>query len=307
MNQLSPDEPIRWFHRLEYAFLLFLRKLALTINPQKRNFFQWCLYALAYHVIRICRSIVKTNLDLAFPNWSDEKKAQIGRDSYRWFSRLSFDALRLDLFAGKTQQLAQLENLAVLDEALEENKGVLLVSGHFGNWEVVAPVLAEKQYSTWMYVGQQSNPLVDEHHNQVRQKLNIQTIGKGKAAALQIGRVLNNKNILCMLVDQNDRKSSLFVDFFGKKASMSKGVASFYLMKRSPIVLVTCPYVGDKVLIKFERIYCELTGNRERDTQLIAQAVTDRLEDVIREYPDQYFWMHRRWRTRPQDDPVSLY
>ena len=72
-------------------------------------------------------------------------------------------------------------------------------------------------------------------------------------------------------------------------------------------MLVTCPYVDDHWEIKFERITFELSGEQEKDTRAITQKITFALENIIRQYPEQYFWMHRRWRARPNADPEPIY
>jgi len=79
------------------------------------------------------------------------------------------------------------------------------------------------------------------------------------------------------------------------------------LLRKSPVVLVTCPYFGDHLEISFQRITFDLSGEQEKDTLAITQKITSALENVIRKYPEQYFWMHRRWRARPQEDPEDIY
>ena len=217
------------------------------------------------------------------------------------------DILNMDAWRGRTSEKAICKNLEILDNALNENQGVLLVSGHFGNWEIIPPTLAELGYSITMYVGRQTNPLTNELQNSSRSNFGIETIDKGKMATLQMGRALAANKIIAMLIDQNDHKSDLFVDFFGKLASSSKGTAAFYLLRKSPVVLVTSPIVRDHYEISFKRINFELTGEQKKDLQIISQKITFELEKVIKEYPEQYFWMHRRWKTRPLEDSKPIY
>ncbi|HBL56233.1 MAG TPA: hypothetical protein DDZ36_10275, partial [Deltaproteobacteria bacterium] len=82
---------------------------------------------------------------------------------------------------------------------------------------------------------------------------------------------------------------------------------AFHLLRKSPVVLVTCPYVGDHLEITFQHITFELSGEQEKDTLEISQKITSALENVIRKYPEQYFWMHRRWRARPTEDSERIY
>ena len=265
------------------------------------------LDGLLYHCLRICRKIVKINLEFAFPKLSSMERKKIARENYRWFARFCMDVLHMDAWKGRTSEMVFCQNPELLDQALSEKKGVLLISGHFGNWEMIPPSLAEKGYKVVMYVGRQTNPLTNQLQNTARAGFGVETIDKGKRATLQMGRALSENKIIAMLVDQNDNKSDLFVNFFGKLASCSKGTAAFHLLRRSPVVLVTCPYVGNRIEINFQHITFKLTGDQEKDTQEVAQKITSALENVIRQYPEQYFWMHRRWRARPPDDSEKIY
>ena len=265
------------------------------------------LDGLLYYLLRICRKIVKINLEFAFPKLSSMERKKIARENYRWFARFCMDVLHMDAWKGRTSEMVYCQNPEILDQALSEKKGVLLISGHFGNWEMIPPALAEKGYKVVMYVGRQTNPLTNQLQNTARAGFGVETIDKGKRATLQMGRALAENKIIAMLVDQNDNKSDLFVNFFGKLASCSKGTAAFHLLRRSPVVLVTCPYVGNRLEINFQHIPFELTGDQEKDTLEVAQKITSALEKVIRQYPEQYFWMHRRWRARPPQDPEPIY
>ena len=235
------------------------------------------------------------HLAFTFPELSEKERGKIARANYRWFARFCMDVLHMDAWQGCTAKVTHFHNLHVLDEALTENNGVLLVSGHFGNWEIIPSALAELGYPVSMYVGRQTNPLTNELQNNARANFGVKTIDKGKRASLQMGRALAENKIIAMLVDQNDNKSELFVNFFGKLASCSKGTAAFHLLRRSPVVLVTCPYVDNRLEINFQHIQFDLTGNQEKDILEVNQKITSSLEKVISQYPEQYFWMHRRW------------
>ena len=79
------------------------------------------------------------------------------------------------------------------------------------------------------------------------------------------------------------------------------------MLRKSPIILITCTYVEDKFEIALNRISFELNGEQEKDIQHISQNITTELEKIIRQYPEQYFWMHRRWRARPPKDSKTIY
>ena len=299
--------PHKFRHRLEFALFNCLKRWGVNASAKTLRRGVILLGFLLYHVLRICRRIVAINLELAYPDLSAKDRNKIARANYRWFARFCMDVLHMDAWRGQTSEVTKFHNLEILDAALTEKKGVLLVSGHFGNWEMIPPALAELGYPVSMYVGRQTNPLTNELQNTARANFGVETIDKGKKATLQMARALAANKIIAMLIDQNDNKSDLFVNFFAKLAASSKGTAAFHLLRKSPVVLVTCPYFGDHLEITFQHITFELSGEQEKDTLEISQKITSALENVIRKYPEQYFWMHRRWRARPTEDSERIY
>tara|TARA_B100000700_G_C15055388_1_gene862526 strand:+ start:1573 stop:2502 length:930 start_codon:yes stop_codon:yes gene_type:complete len=293
-------------HRLEFKIFNYLKKWGVKASKKQLENGSIFLFSLLYG-LRICRKIVEINLKIAFPELKKNERKKILRSNYKWFARFCIDLLNMDAWKGRTSEITIFKNLKTLDEALKKKQGVLLVSGHFGNWEIIPAALAELGYPITMYVGRQTNPLTNELQNFSRSNFGIETIDKGKKATLQMGRALAANKIIAMLVDQNDNKSDLFVTFFSKLASSSKGTAAFHLLRKSPVVLVTCPYVDDHYEISFRKINFELSGENENDIQIISQEITSALENVIKKFPEQYFWMHRRWRARPPDDSISIY
>ena len=294
-------------HRLEFMLFNCLKDWGKRASKKRLKQGAILLDGLLYFVLRICRKVVEINLKLAFPKLSKKERKRIERLNYKWFARFCIEVLHMDAWKGRTAKVATCQNIDILDDALLEKRGVLLVSGHFGNWEIIPPALAELGYSVSMYVGQQTNPLTNELQNISRSYFGIETIDKGKKATLKMGRALAANKVIAMLIDQNDNKSDLFVEFFGKLASSSKGTAAFHILRKSPIVLVTCPFVGDHYEISFERIYFTITGEYEKDLQIISQKINSSLERVIKQFPEQYFWMHRRWRARPPEDSEPIY
>ena len=198
-------------------------------------------------------------------------------------------------------------NLELLEEVLKEGRGVLMIGAHFGNWEPLCPALTEKGFATTMYVGAQANPLTDLLQNETRRRWKIDTIEKGKEATLRIWDALKQNRVVGMLIDQDERKKGVFVDFFGRTASSNTGAASFHLMQQSPILLFTCPYIRNRIEIRFQKLDFQKTGTQEEDLKRLTQQMLAGLESTIRRYPEQYFWMHKRWRTRPPQDSTSLY
>jgi KDO2-lipid IV(A) lauroyltransferase len=305
---MSRSTPLRAFRqKVEIgAFVAAERTLSLSRRAQWHDW-EHGFATVFGRWLQTYRPVVDANLRVAFPEMSAEARAQLAFDNYRWFARLALDIVRMPSWRGRTAELIQLHNVEVLEAALAEGNGVLLVSGHFGNWELITPALAEAGFPMSMYVGAQTNPASDAHQNRNRASFGVETIGKSKNAALHIGRTLGNNRVLAMLVDQNDSKSDLFVNFFGKAATMSKGLGGFHRLKHSPIVFATSTYAGSRSVLRLEKLDCPITGDKALDVQHTSQRFSDALEAAIRRAPEQYFWMHRRWRKRPQHDPQPIY
>ena len=308
MEPMTPPVPekIRLKHRVEYAVVKFFKERAGRASEKTLKHYQSLLFALLY-LFRVSHKVVQTNLNIAFPELTKKARAKLLLSNYQWTAKVAVEILHLDFWKGKTAEYVNFHNVSALDEALLEQKGVLLISGHFGHWQMIGPALVEKGYRVHVYMGKQSNPLVDKLHNENQQSFGVQTIRKGTAARFEFMRILKNENILAMSVDQNDHKSDTFVNFFGKLATLPKSVAGFHLLKKSPIVLAFCPFIGGKPEIFFQRLHCPLTGNKAQDQFAITQEISHMTEAFVRKYPEQYFWMHRRWRTRPPGEAETIY
>ncbi|MBL4579881.1 MAG: hypothetical protein JKY05_05455, partial [SAR324 cluster bacterium] len=188
-SKLTP-ETFKFRHRLEFTLFNSLKRWGKGASKKTRRRGAILLDGILYHGLRICRRIVAINLELAFPKFSTVERKQIARANYRWFARFCMDVLHMDAWKGRTSEIAKCHNLEILDQALSEKKGVLLISGHFGNWEMIPPALAELGYPVTMYVGRQTNLLTNELQNTARANFGVETIDKGKRATLQMGRAL---------------------------------------------------------------------------------------------------------------------
>ncbi|HIL15867.1 MAG TPA: hypothetical protein EYG15_07195 [Deltaproteobacteria bacterium] len=283
-----------------------LRRWAASASSRHRRTVTWLLASLLW-AIRARRQVMDSNLRVALPDKSRQQRNRIAWGNYHWFARFAVDVLRLATWQGCTEAFVQVHNLEVLDAALAENRGALLVTGHLGNWEFIPAVLAERGYPLTVYAGAQTNPLTDELHNETRRGFGIHLLGKGADAVMEIWHALKQRRIVGLLIDQDERKSGVFVDFFGTPASTRRGVAAFHRMFESPVLLCVCPYVGDGVEVIFKRIEFTASGNPEADEHELLQRATSAFEQQVRKYPEQYFWMHRRWRTRPDDAAEQIY
>jgi KDO2-lipid IV(A) lauroyltransferase len=183
-----------------------------------------------------------------------------------------------------------------VEAALRQGRGVLFATAHFGNWELSAYAYALLAAPMDVVVRPLDNPSIDALVERRRGLSGNRAIGKREYARAILKSLAANRAV-GILVDQNSAAAEgVFVDFFGVKACAGVGFAK--LAARSGAAVIP----GFAVWEKAEKRYVlrflprvEITGDAERDTQAVQSA----LERAIRQYPDQWLWIHRRWKTRP--------
>ncbi len=192
--------------------------------------------------------------------------------------------------------------------ALEEGKGAVVAGNHFGNWELFTAALSHQVTPLYIFAGMQKNQKIDFAINRIRRKFGTVTISKAKTAPFEMMKALKNNHPLGMAGDLNVPHNNIFVNFFGKKAVVGQGLATYTTKRKVPLLFVWNVRLAPfryKGYIK--RLYYQETGDSKTDLTAIAQMISDELEEKIRLHPEQYFWFNRRWKTRPDDDPEDVY
>ncbi|MDH5559295.1 MAG: hypothetical protein OEY59_00400 [Deltaproteobacteria bacterium] len=258
----------------------------------------------------IRKAVVKKNLEIAFKGkLSNQEEEDLIKKIYRNIGSVLFEVLLLNFINPKQlHQYLEFEGREIFQNALAEGKGVVMAGSHFGHWELLSAGINTFIHPFYGYAGKQKNSLFDDSLNKIRQRFGMNTISKSKTATKEMMRALKDKQILGILGDLNVPHDNLFVDFFGKKAAMGTGLAIFTIKREAPLIFTSIVRTGPlthRGIIK--RIDYELTGDTEKDVQNVAQKISDEIENNIRQYPDHYFWVNRRWKTRPpeeKDQPV---
>jgi len=189
-------------------------------------------------------------------------------------------------------------------KAYDKGQGVIFLTGHFGNWELMAIFYALKGYPVDIIVRDLDNPVVDEFIRWVRTRAGNRTISKGRSMR-ELMRVLSKGGIVGVLLDQNVTWSEgVFVNFFNQLACTNKGTALLALASNAAVVptFIVRERKGHRIIIG-EEITLVNTGDRAND-QLNNTAIFTRvIEDFVKKYPEQWFWLHQRWKSRPENDP----
>ncbi|HEU4884144.1 MAG TPA: lysophospholipid acyltransferase family protein [Longimicrobium sp.] len=292
-------------HRVEYALARTLEGAVASLPEGMADAFGRRLGAAVYRM-GIRRSTVEANLRLAFPEATDEWRHDIARRAYEHLGREAVAMLRL----------AKLDPQAVIDRtitkgwdemegALAEGKGCILATGHYGNWEIAAATVASRGVPISAIVRRQGNLLVDQRLDETRRRLGVETISQ-RDAPRAVPRALRKNGVVGIVADQDARKAGVFVPFFGVPASTHRGPALFAIRFGAPVfacVARRLPGPGVRYEVEGTRVDVPRTGDLEADVAALTAELAARLEASIRQAPEQYFWFHRRWKSKPRGEP----
>jgi KDO2-lipid IV(A) lauroyltransferase len=193
-------------------------------------------------------------------------------------------------------------NKEYIDKAMEKGKGVIMITGHFGNFEWFAYVLAMQGYKVSGIAKRQSNPYVNRLIHRNRSQFGTKVIYTNNAMKDGL-KALNNNEIIGLVADQDAKKKGIFIEFLGQPSSTAVGPAVFHLRSGAPVIFCAAirkDYGKFDIHINppFEIVDGEITDEKIRS---ITETHVKELEKWVRKYPEQWFWTHRRWKTRPED------
>ena len=265
--------------------------------------------AAGYRPLRIRRDIVEKQIAAAFPEKSAAEVDRIARASWEHLGRTAIEmALLPDLGNGGVLGLVEtVEGWEHVDRAMAAGKGIVVVAGHHGNWELLGAYIAARGVPFDVIVRGMANPLFDEYVNHLRTALGMGVVHDSEAVA-RAPRALRAGRAVGFVADQGLLGlASTYVTFFGRPAKTPRGAAVFALRFNAPVLFVDgLRLPNGKYRIIIEPVEAARTGNREADVDAIVVRFTEILEKWVRLVPEQYFWHHRRWKRQPPDTPAEL-
>lgn len=277
-------------------------------NLQTATFLGNCMYAID----RRHRERALGNLRRSFPDMSDREREVLARRSMQQLFMLFVEILfttRL-VHLDTLWQYVELENFReVLELLLRRNQGLLLLTGHYGNWEILGYVLATMGFETTSIARPLDNPYVNEWLLGVREKKGQRIIAK-KGATSEVTEVLGKHGAVGFIADQNAGSKGIFVDFFGRKASTYKSIGLLAMEYKVPVVIGYARRIDDRFHFHVAAetiIYPEEWENQDDPLRYITQRYTRAIEDFVRRDPGQYLWVHRRWKSRPKGEPAETF
>ncbi len=257
---------------------------------------------LAWHVARVRRDVVTSNVTRAL-GVDAHRARRIGAASYAALGRamMEFAALgarRGDALVGGVRFVG----IEHFERAREAGRGAILVTGHFGNWELLGAAIAAR-FPLDLLVGEQTNASVDRRINALRAARGVGIIRRG-VAARGVLRALAAGRFVAMLVDQDAGRGGVFVPVFGRAASTAPGPARLALRAGAPVIPGFIVPRGDGGHTAFIEAPLPMPEGVEGDAAVreLSARIALRVEHWVRRYPELYFWPHRRWKTRPPDE-----
>lgn len=278
---------------------LLPRRLALRFG----NGVSW----LVWQLLPRLRRYALINLRLAFPELSETARERIARGSYRSLGRLLAEISQFPrLNPRNIGELVVYDGLEHYLAALATGRGVIFLTGHIGAWELSVYAHSVHGYPSSFLARRIDNPLIERIAERYRTMYGNRSIDK-QHGVREVIRTLRSGGVVGILADLNSlRDEGVFCDFFGVPASTTIGVATLALRTEAVVLpgYLTWDESTGRHTLHFEPpVETIRTGHRETDVQTNTARYTKILEDIIRRYPDQWLWIHRRWRTRPVGEP----
>jgi Kdo2-lipid IVA lauroyltransferase/acyltransferase len=296
-------------HRLEYAALRVFSGALSLLNVRRASRAAGAFTELGYSPLGIRRGVTERQIAAAFPEWSAEKVEDVARESYRNLGRVAIEATLLS--RGTAKDVLDLfgpsPTWSAVEGPLAKGRGVILVAGHLGNWELSGAYVAARGVPVHPIARGMSNPLSDAYFRRTRERLGMH-IMHDQEAVRRVPRVLRDGHAVGFLSDQATvGLASTFVPFFGRPAKTPRGAAVFALRGDYPVVMIHAVRQPDgRYEFVAEEIPVTHSGDRERDVDGVMLRFSQALERMVRKYPGQYFWQHRRWKHQPDDTPPEL-
>jgi Kdo2-lipid IVA lauroyltransferase/acyltransferase len=255
---------------------------------------------LIYYMDVRHRRIVRRNLSFVYPDWPAEKVKETSRRIFRNLGITLAEICQLTCFsAGDILEKVNVRGEEHLLEAMDRHRGVVLISAHLGNWEIV-PLFWPLYFKIPVTViaRELDNGTVNRWITRLRSRFGGAVIYKEEAMSDMI-RTLRQDKALAILVDQGTRSSlGVKIKFFDKYVTATSGAALLAMRCRSPVLPGFCVRNGDGTftLEIGKPLSMERTGDLRADLEKNTQAMTDAIEAAVRAYPEQWFWVHKRWR-----------
>ncbi len=257
---------------------------------------------LAYFVLRSERTRGINNILKAFPDKDGLWARQQLKKSFEGFGRSIMELVKLDTIAKHIDDYIRVENFEAFEQSRTKGNGILWITGHIGNWELMPVYFASKGYETYVVAKGLYDPKMDKLLNDIRERYHVHPVIRGsQGSGKKILRALRSNAILGMLIDQDTDVQGVFVNFFGDTAFTPRGAADLALKAGAGVVAGFITRIDSRhhVITLHTPHIPSKSSNYENDVVSLTQSMTDTIEQHIRRHPADWVWMHSRWAKRP--------
>ncbi len=261
-------------------------------------------------IIKYRYAVILDNIKHAFPGLSGSEQKRLIRAIYRHFIYLWVELL----FSGRLDDKYFAENfksddMALITRIVGEGKPVILVGGHLGNFEWLGYFLSRHIPDLYTFMKRIHNPYINEFMIGNRRRMGLSLISVDGGAFKKGLAVLKAGKSLALLADQDVGERGIFVTFLNRPAATATGTAIYH--RQTGIPVFHCAAIRKsfgKFYIHVERVPDQLPGNdKTMDIFSLTQKYTELLEELVKRYPEQYFWSHRRWKSKPGKEEMAVY
>lgn len=231
----------------------------------------------------------------------DETRAQeIASASLYRFGRMVVEVMRFPLLnQDSIKDNVHVEGLEYLQQAYAQDKGVIMATGHYGNWELLGATVALHGYPMLSITRKQNNSYMDKAINEFREMVGQKvTYNRGKTGLLAISRMLKEKKLLGVLFDQDTNDDGVKIDLFGKDSIIPLGAAALSRIYGSPILPIFMHNNEDGTCTAkiYPPLYTPKTKDKQNDYEYVTRQLVNILEQEIIAHPEMWFWVHDRWK-----------
>jgi KDO2-lipid IV(A) lauroyltransferase len=271
----------------------------------------WALGSLAALIDKRHRLQMIRQMRLAFgPELSEKEANRLAWRCYRHEILAFIELARVPAMSPeKTLAIVDVSELEPIRDLLKSGQGALAISGHFGSWELSAHASGCAGLPATYLARPLKNELLDRHLNRLREISGNRILNKANSIR-EIGKLLGQGKYVGLIYDQNGGPGDAFIPFFGIPAATWRSASFLHWKYKTPIVVGTCSredWKGARHTVKLRRVLMPVEGEgREESEQRVLGEINMAFEEAIREYPEQWVWQHRRWKTRPPGENSRL-
>ena len=284
--------------RIVYLFFMLFGVLVRRMSRRRFERFSCLIGDVAYHVLRVRRALVETNLSLTFPEKPSDEIGSIAQNVYRRQVLNLFEVLRLPLLKNRIDaaKLLDIDGREFLRRTKESGKGGVVISAHFGNWELLGICTGMLVTPMNIVVKKLKNPFIDARINSWRTQNGNSVLYKRHALRSGI-EILEQGDVLTILGDQSDPKAGFVTEFLGRRASSFLGPSFLALKTGVPVFVGMCRRREDgRYLVEVEEVMTSDLAFSKKDIEELTRRYTGIIERHIYRYPEEWFWMHDRWK-----------